>query len=386
MRPIAAMKVLFIGLGGIGQRHLRNLRALLGSSVEVHAYRVRRLSHTLTDQLEIEAGADLVRKYDIHVHHDLNAALAAKPSAVFICNPSSLHIQVAMQAAHAGCHLFIEKPLSHTLEGVDALIEAVERRALVGMVGYQLRFHPCLQAVQQQLRKGQIGRPLSACVEVGEYLPNWHRYEDYRQMYASRAELGGGVILSQIHELDYLFWFFGVPKRVFTAGGRLSSLELDVEDVASSILEFDVEGRKVPVHLHQDYVQRPPSRGCKIIGDDGKVVMSLTNLTVERYDTKGQVAENLSFEGFSRNDLFISELKHFLDCIEGGTKPLVSLRDGAQSLRMAMAAKASMNSGEVISPLTILGNENSNHDLGRREILRPAADPPGSIRLHSSQT
>jgi hypothetical protein len=107
--------------------------------------------------------------------------------------------------------------------------------------------------------------------------------------------------------------------------------------------------------------------------------MSLTNLTVERYDTEGQVAENLSFEGFSRNDLFISELKHFLDCIEGGTKPLVSLRDGAQSLRMAMAAKASMHSGEVISPLTILGNEDSSHDLGRREIFQPASDPPGSI-------
>src|SRR5262249_49184521 len=152
---------------------------------EVHAYRVRRLSQTLTDQLEIEEGADLARKYDIHVHHDLDAALATKPLAVFICNPSSLHIQVAMQAAQAGCHLFIEKPLSHSLEGVDALLKAVEQRALVGMVGYQLRFHPCLQALRQQIRNGQIGSALSATVEVGEYLPNWHRYEDYRQMYAA---------------------------------------------------------------------------------------------------------------------------------------------------------------------------------------------------------
>ena len=348
------MKILFVGLGGIGQRHLRNLRALLGSSVEVHAYRVRRLAHTLTDQLEIEAGADLVTKYDIHVHYELEAALATKPSAVFLCNPSSLHVQVAMQAAQAGCHLFIEKPLSHSLEGVEALVETVERRGLVGMVGYQLRFHPCLQALQQQLRKGKIGRPLSACVEVGEYLPNWHRYEDYRQMYAARAELGGGVILSQIHEMDYLFWLFGMPKRVFTSGGRLSSLELDVEDVASSILEFEVEGHKVPVHLHQDYVQRPPSRGCKIIGDEGKLVMSLTNLTFEQYDSKGRLAENLSFEGFSRNELFVSELRHFLDCVDGRATPLVSLRDGAQSLRMAMAAKASMASGEAISPLAIV--------------------------------
>src|SRR5712691_2591591 len=103
------MKILFIGLGGIGQRHLRNLRALLGSSVEVHAYRVRRLSQTLTDQLEIEAGADLATKYDIRVHHDLATALASRPSAVFLCNPSSLHVPIAMAAAQACCHLFIEK-------------------------------------------------------------------------------------------------------------------------------------------------------------------------------------------------------------------------------------------------------------------------------------
>jgi predicted dehydrogenase len=341
------MKILFIGLGGIGQRHLRNVRALRGSSVEVHAYRVRRLSQALNDQLEIEPGADLGSKYDIRVHHDLAEALAIKPTAVFVCNPSSLHIQVAMAAAEAGSHLFIEKPLSHSLEGVEALIELAERRRLVGMVGYQLRFHPCLQALKQRLEQARIGRPLSALAEVGEYLPNWHRYEDYRQMYAARAELGGGVILSQIHELDYLFWLFGMPKRVFTSGGHLSSLELDVEDVASTILEFEAEGHKMPVHLHQDYVQRPPTRGCKIVGDKGKIVMSLTNLTLEQYDNKGQLADKISFEGFARNDLFVSEMQHFLDCIDGRTKPLITLRDGAQSLRIALAAKASLTSGQI---------------------------------------
>ena len=342
------MKVLFVGLGGIGQRHLRNLRAILGNSLEVHAYRVRRLSQVLTEQLEIEPGTDLESRYGVRVHHDLAAALAQEPTAVFICNPSSMHVPAAMAAVEAGCHVFVEKPLSHSLEGVEALIQTVQRRGLVALVGYQLRFHPCLQAVHRQVSRGLIGQPLSARVEVGEYLPGWHRYEDYRRMYASRADLGGGVILSQIHEMDYLYWLFGLPRRIFTVGGHLSSLEIDVEDVACSVLECVVNGRKLPVLLHQDYLQRPPSRGCTIIGEEGRIVMSLSELRVDRYDSQGRLAQRESFEGFGRNELFLAELRHFLDCIGGGATPLISLRDAAQSLRMALAAKESLESGQVV--------------------------------------
>jgi predicted dehydrogenase len=342
------MKVLFVGLGGIGQRHLRNLRAILGISLEVHAYRVRGLPQALTEQLEIEPDTDLETKYAVRVHHDLDSALEQRPAAVFVCNPSSLHVPAAMAAAEAGCHLFVEKPLSHSLAGVEALIQAVQRQGLVALVGYQLRFHPCLQAVHRQVSQGLIGQPLSAHAQVGEYLPGWHRYEDYRQMYASRADLGGGVILSQIHEMDYLYWMFGLPHRIFTLGGHLSSLEIDVEDVACSVLDCEVNGRKVPVLLHQDYLQRPPARGCTIVGEEGKIVMSLSELKVDRYDSQGRLAQHQSFEGFARNELFLAELRHFLDCIGGHATPLISLRDGAQSLRMALAAKDSLKTGQIV--------------------------------------
>jgi len=342
------MKFLFIGLGGIGQRHLRNLRSLLGDSAEVHAFRVRRLTQTLNSQLEIEPGTSLETKYDVIVHDQLEKALAQRPDAVFICNPSSLHIPIALEAANAGAHLFIEKPLSHNLEGIERLCRTVKERGLTGLVGYQLRFHPCVRLLHEQVCKGSIGRPLAARVDVGEYLPYWHRYEDYRQMYAARADLGGGVILSQIHEMDYLYWLFGLPRRIFTLGGHLSSLEIDVEDVASSLLEFEVNGRLLPVQLHQDYVQRPPSRGCEVIGDEGKIRMSLSALTFDRYDSNGGLAEHHSFESFQRNELFLDELKHFLDCVQGKATPLVSLGDGAQSLRMALAAKHSLETGEIV--------------------------------------
>src|SRR6266566_4044135 len=110
--------MLFVGLGGIGQRHLRNLRSLLGSEVEVLAYRVRRQSQVVTDQLGIEEGASVEQKYDVRVFDDLDEALRQRPAAAFICNPTSAHLSVALKAARAGCHLFLEKPLSHSPEGV----------------------------------------------------------------------------------------------------------------------------------------------------------------------------------------------------------------------------------------------------------------------------
>ncbi len=125
------------------------------------------------------------------------------------------------------------------------MIDAIERQRLVCLVGYQLRFHPGLEAVQSLLKAGAIGRVIAARLEFGEYLPNWHPYEDYRQMPASHRELGGGVILSQIHDLDYAYALFGLPRRVFAVGGHLSSLDVDVEDTASILMECVVDGRSI---------------------------------------------------------------------------------------------------------------------------------------------
>jgi predicted dehydrogenase len=342
------MKFLMIGLGGIGQRHLRNLRALAGPSAEVLAYRVRRQSHVLTDQLKVESQAGLEEKYGVQAYGDLDAALARRPDVAIICNPSSLHIPVALAAARAGCHLFLEKPLSHSLEQVDELIDLMQRGDRVGLVGYQMRFHPCLKRLHGLLNQRAIGRIVAVRAEVGEFLPGWHPYEDYRQMYASRAELGGGVILSQIHEIDYLYWLFGLPRRVMAVGGHLSNLEIDVEDTASILMECVVNGRPIPVHLHQDYVQRPPSRTCQVIGSEGKILVDFRTLSVKRFDGSGSLVEDTALEAFPRNQLFLDEMTHFLACIQGQESPLVSLRDGAQSLRIALAAKESLSTGQPV--------------------------------------
>jgi predicted dehydrogenase len=337
-----------IGLGGVGQRHVRNLRAILGEKAEILAWRVRRLSHVVTPTLQSDERRDVEREYNIRVFDNLEGALAQKPQVAFICNPSSLHVPPALSCLRAGCDLFLEKPISYNLDGLAELKQLAEAGRRVVMVGYQLRFHPCFLALQRIVHEGHLGSLLTVRAAVGEYLPGWHPYEDYRIMYASRADLGGGVIVTQIHEFDYLYALFGVPRRLFSLGGHWSHLEIDVEDTASTLMQFEFAGRPLPVHLQQDYLQRPPGRTCEIIGDRGKAIMDLPSLSVTRYAQDGSVADSQQWTGFDRNQLFFGELRHFLDCLETRSKPMVDLDDGIWSLRMALAARESMTSGRVV--------------------------------------
>ncbi len=342
------MKIVMVGLGGIGQRHLRNLRALLGDKVEILAYRVRKRSQVITPTLQIDTARDVEREYCVRVFGDLESALAEKPDIAFICNPSSLHVSVALDCVRAGCDLFVEKPLSDGLTGLSELQALVEKQARIVMVGYQLRFHPCFLHMQEIVRKGLLGNLLGVRASVGEYLPGWHRYEDYRQGYAARGDLGGGVILSQIHEFDYLYSLFGKAKRLFSIGGHWSNLEINVEDVASTLMHCEVAGRPLPVHLQQDYLQRPPQRQCEVIGDAGKAILDFAALSVTQYGAEGNLADRFSCEQLDRNQLFILEMQHFLECVRTRSKPVVDLREGMWSLRLALAAKESIATGRVV--------------------------------------
>jgi len=342
------MKILMVGLGGIGQRHLRNLRTLLGDEVEILAYRVRRLSRVITPTLQVDADRDVERVYGVRVFGELEAALAERPDVAFLCNPSRLHVPVALACVQAGCDLFIEKPLSDAFAGLPELQAAVEKQSRIVMVGYQLRFHPCFLRMQEIVRSGALGNLLAVRAAVGEYLPGWHRYEDYRQGYAARADLGGGVVLSQIHEFDYLYALFGKAKRLYSIGGHWSNLEIDVEDVASTLMECEVSGRPLPVHLQQDYLQRPPQRQCEVVGDEGKAILDFPTLSVTMYGADGGVVDRFACEQLDRNQLFIHEIQHFLDCVKTRSRPVVDLQEGMWSLQLALAAKESIATGHVV--------------------------------------
>jgi predicted dehydrogenase len=336
------MKILFIGLGSIGQRHLRNLRRLVGDSVQVIAYRVQREAPVLNDLLQVQEGVDLAERYDVLEFDDLDEALNEKPDIAFITNPTSQHIETALRAARAGCHLFIEKPLGSSLEGVEELVDLVASKRLVSTVAYQLRFHPGLKQVHNWLQKKRIGSLLSASLRQGEYLPDSHPYEDYRIGYAARKKLGGGVIFMHIHEFDYALWLFGLPSRVMAIGGKYSELEIDVEDAVTVLMECEYEGRSLPVTLMLDYLQSPPERSCIIVGDQGRIQWDYyagqAILTLRDGET-----ELMDFKGFDRNTMFEEELKQFLDAVAGKASPLVDLQSGVESLKIALSAKKDLS-------------------------------------------
>ena len=318
-----SLKILVAGFGSIGKRHVRNLRSL--TPIEVIAYRVG------GEPLPPEFQGDWITETS-----DLDEALALGPTAALVCSPPSHLLSVALPIARSGCHLFIEKPLSHTLEGVAELVSLVKEKNLVSLMGYNLRYQPGLQLVKSFLDEGRIGRVVSLRVQVGQYLPDWHPWEDYRKGYSARRDLGGGVITDLIHEIDYVRWLGGSVRRVACFADHVSRLEINTEDVAEILLDF--EGGAIG-SVHVDYVQRVLTRGCQIIGDEGTIIWDDSASEVRLFEAKDSEWQTFRQEGFERNDMYVAEMKHFLNCLEGRDTPVVDVEEGAEVLRIALAAR-----------------------------------------------
>lgn len=335
------MRILIAGLGAIGQRHARNLRALYGDHVELLAFRRRRLLHVVTEALQRDDSRNVEADLGVTVFEDLDEALAARPDGVFVCTPSSQHLEIAQRSADEGCHIFIEKPVSHTMDGVERLRETVASKQLSVLVGCQWRYHPCVRWLRDLLQARTLGRLELVEMEYGEYLPDWHPYEDYRASFAARAELGGGVVLTQIHDYDLAWWLFGPPRTVTASGGHLSALDIDVEDTVDARLE----GGAVPVAVRQSFASRPPRRTITVAGEHGAVTV---DLLAARVTTDSRVASPVAFADYQRNQMFLDEARHFQACLAGQEKPAVPLDDGIAVLRLALAVKDALRTGRTV--------------------------------------
>jgi predicted dehydrogenase len=320
--------LLVIGTGSSGCRHLMNAAAAGVADLSVFRSGVERRSLPC----------------DVRAETNLRFALSRKPQAAVIANQTSLHIDAALAAARAGCHLLIEKPISDTVAGIEELQQTIDEQDLVAMVGYQFRFHPTLQQIRSWLMEGAIGQIVTANVVWGEYLPDWQPWRDYRTSYSAQASLGGGVLLTLSHPIDYLRWLLGEVVRVNAMTARLSGLEIDVEDTAIVQLEFEC-GAIVSVSL--DYVQRPWQHQFAIVGRQG-VVRWDSKSGLALLDTDGYRSEATVPAQFERNDLFVAELNHFFHCVAGTDKPTCSLEDGKRTLQICLAAKESALLGRSI--------------------------------------
>jgi predicted dehydrogenase len=243
--------------------------------------------------------------------------------------------------------LLLEKPISHTFEGIDRLLDAVVKGGSSVLVGYQFRFHPGLRRLADLLAEGAIGRPLSFRAHWGEYLPGWHPWEDYRQGYSARPDLGGGVILTLSHPLDYARWLLGEVEAVWAFASRESDLALLVEDTAEIGMRF-ASGAIGSIHLN--YTQQPPAHHLEIIGSEGTLRWDNMHGSTRLFRAGGESWESFPLpDDFSRNTLFLTEMRHFLDMVRVNAQPACTLEDGIQALMLAEAALESARTGQLIT-------------------------------------
>jgi len=325
------MKFLVVGCGSIGERHIRNLKSLGAGKIMAQDIDPKRL-------LKVK------KKYSVETYENIEEALRRKPDAVLVCAPTSLHVPIALSAVNSGCHVFIEKPISHNLDKVDDLIEAAKKRKLIIFVGFNMRFNSNLIKIKELLDERKIGKVISARVHFGSYLPDRHPWEDYREGYGAKKSLGGGVILDAIHQVDLVRWFLGDIKEVFCYSDKMSSLEIDVEDNVE--IFFKLKSGAVAT-LHLDFVQRPPQLSCQLIGEEGTITWDFWESKVKFYDMKSKKWE--IFHGDKDpNEMYIREIRHFINCIKTKKNPPVDGVMGKELLEIALVAKKSSEEGRLI--------------------------------------
>jgi predicted dehydrogenase len=310
--------LLVIGAGSIGRRHAKNLKAL---GAVVHLFDVN-----------IELLSSICREEGFTPCVDIDNAIETSHfDGAIVCTPTHLHLPVAKKVAGNGINLFIEKPLSHTLEGVDDLITLVENNHCISMVGFMLRFEPGLQYLKAQIEKDKVA---FGQAEFGSHMPLWRKGVDYRKVYSANRSMGGGAILDDVHELDYVCWLLGYPKHVTSVFGKFSSFEMDVEDTA--MINFEYTDKIVSIH--SDYLQRKYSRKCKICDRDGYTFEWIFGNSVRVYSEHGEHVFSYA-DTFGVNQLYIDEMRYFLECIEKHVQPESGLYNGKKIMEIALAAK-----------------------------------------------
>jgi len=327
-------RILVVGCGSIGRRHARVLQEIGVSNLAV-CDPAQGPRQAIQHDLSIKEG-----------YADLEEALQHGFEAVFICSPPAFHVPQARLAIEAGCDVFMEKPLSDQMEGVNELIALADKKERLLMVGLCMRYHQGLLRVKQLVDEGAIGRLVSVRAMVGVYLPNLRPGVDYRQVYI--AQPGGGVTLDYLHEIDFVQWIVNAPVgQVFAFTDQLSEVEMQADDTAEILLKFN---NNVLASIHLDVFQRAKRRQSEFMGTTGTIIIDLADwrectIQIYRADRGQWETETVPME---RDDLFLAEDRAFLRCVATRENPPLDGRIGQTSLRIALAAIASSEHGYLV--------------------------------------
>lgn len=303
------LKVCFVGVGSIAKRHIRNLRLICEQrniSVHIDAYRHRKSDDMIEGIEQIFYSVDEV-PYDYDI--------------IFVTNPTELHLEALKSFHKKGCHFFIEKPIV-SINQIKEMEQFPLREDSVYYVACPLRYNAVIQYLKSHV---DLTRVISVRSISSSYLPDWRPGTDYRDTYSAHKDMGGGVSIDLIHEWDYLTYLFGTPKEVKAMIGKKSGLEIDSDDYAIYLADYD----HMITELHLDYFGRKTIRTVELIMDAQTIVGDIANQKLVNLST----GETIDFQE-ERDDFQKRELVYFLQQIENKNERLNHVEHACDVLKL----------------------------------------------------
>ncbi len=301
------MRILVVGVGSMGRRRLRNLQYIgVGELAAFEPNETR--------------AADAGRDLDIPVFTTFEQGLAWGPDALVISTPPDRHAEYALVAARTGLAYFTEA--SVLMEGMDELQAAVRASNCLAAPSCTMRFHPAVKLMRRRVAEGAIGRPLALVHHVGQYLPDWHPWEDYRSFYAAHRNTGAAREIVPF-ELNWLTHLFGPVVELNCFRAKVSRLEVDIDDIYSALLRFDSD---VQGSLVVEVISRPAVRRARIAGEEGTLEWDWGGRCVHEWRasdgawTKHADPPAVAGPGgaWVAENMYIEEMRCFLQAIEMG--------------------------------------------------------------------
>ena len=338
-------RILFIGLGGAGQRHLRLFKEFLSDEdVEFIAFRSTSKTPLLNPDFSINQEDSIESFYRIKVFTELENALNSGPDLAVISTPTSTHMKYASICASKGISIFVEKPLSHNLDGFELFKEKILNNKLYFYVSFQRRFHPYLMQIYKIIKNNKLGKIINAKFNVCSFVPDWHKYENFRDLYACRSELGGGVLLTEIHEIDLCYWYFGLPESVLCTGGNYSIEKLNVEDTAHLILKY----KNFAAQISLCFMQKHNQRELSIAGTKGFVQWKDSGNEFIFDDYEKEEKAIYSNSEYNNDDMFRDQTANFMK-YHKQKDSIANVESAKASIAIVEAAKASMRSNMAVN-------------------------------------
>ncbi|HEX5446426.1 MAG TPA: Gfo/Idh/MocA family oxidoreductase [Pirellulales bacterium] len=318
-KPLAELRVAIVGYGSIGRRHCDNLERL-GVSRRIVVRRAESANPAFTPPP------------DVTVVHSISAAIEHGLDLAIICNPTAQHVASARQFIAAGVPVLIEKPLAHRLADAEELLEENRRTTTPAGMAYSMRYHPAYALAREHVQSGRLGRVLYAKAWFETYLPDWHPWEDYRLSYAARRELGGGVLPTLDHEIDFLNGCLGPPLAARGMIARSGTLELDASDIATLSIEY---GGGVLAAVALSLCRRRLSRGFEFIGSDATVRYDFDTARLSLQSSKPSASEVLwDGSAYDFNELYLEMLRDVLSAVAESRASPVPLQSGVETLKV----------------------------------------------------